>query len=151
MRQIYKAPLSDSGTVLHLSLFPARRQISAWRSISFVDKLTLFDQPGKQFVRDATVYIGDDGVEMGLAGAEGWLLVFCTGVQHPLGYRPGGAAGLCAALSLPDGNLHLRLRDAGAYGASRFVIGLAADVTILESDSLRAYIRDYQTTYIQKL
>jgi len=36
-------------------------------------------------------------------------------------------------------------------GAGRFVIGLAADVKILEGDALRKYILDYQKKYIQKL
>ena len=36
-------------------------------------------------------------------------------------------------------------------GAGRFVIGLAADVKILEGDALRGYILDYQKKYIQKL
>ena len=36
-------------------------------------------------------------------------------------------------------------------GAGRVVIGLAADVKILEGDALRKYILDYQKKYIQKL
>ena len=36
-------------------------------------------------------------------------------------------------------------------GAGRFVIGLAADVKIMEGDALRKYILDYQKKYIQKL
>ena len=36
-------------------------------------------------------------------------------------------------------------------GAGRFVIGLAANVKILEGDALRRYILDYQKKYIQKL
>ena len=36
-------------------------------------------------------------------------------------------------------------------GAGRFVIGLAANVKILEGDALRKYILDYQKKYIQKL
>ncbi len=36
-------------------------------------------------------------------------------------------------------------------GAGRFVIGLAADVKILEGDALKKYIQNYQKKYIQKL
>ena len=36
-------------------------------------------------------------------------------------------------------------------GAGRFVIGLAADVKIMEGDTLRKYILDYKKKYIQKL
>jgi hypothetical protein len=36
-------------------------------------------------------------------------------------------------------------------GAGRVVIGLAADVKILEGDALSKYILDYQKKYIQKL
>jgi predicted DNA-binding transcriptional regulator YafY len=33
----------------------------------------------------------------------------------------------------------------------RFVIGLAADIKILEGDALKKYIQTYQKKYIQKL
>jgi len=36
-------------------------------------------------------------------------------------------------------------------GAGRFVIGLAADIRIIEGDNLRNYILDYQKKHIQKL
>ena len=36
-------------------------------------------------------------------------------------------------------------------GAGRFVIGLAADVKILEGDALKKYIQNYQKKYISKL
>jgi predicted DNA-binding transcriptional regulator YafY len=36
-------------------------------------------------------------------------------------------------------------------GAGRFVIGLAADVKIVEGEALRKYILDYQNNYIRKL
>ena len=36
-------------------------------------------------------------------------------------------------------------------GAGRFVIGLAADVKILEGEALRKYVQDYQKKYIVKL
>lgn len=36
-------------------------------------------------------------------------------------------------------------------GASRFVIGLAADVKILEGAKLLAYIKNYDKKYVQKL
>lgn len=52
--------------------------------------------------------------------------------------------------------LNLRQSNSGTAihsleGAGRFVIGLAADVKILEGDALRKYILDYQKKYIQKL
>ena len=36
-------------------------------------------------------------------------------------------------------------------GAGRFVIGLAADIKIVEGEALQDYILDYQKRYIQKL
>lgn len=36
-------------------------------------------------------------------------------------------------------------------GAGRFVIGLAADVEILEGAKLLAYIKNYDKKYVQKL
>ena len=36
-------------------------------------------------------------------------------------------------------------------GAGRFVIGLAADVKIIEGDELKEYVKDYDQKYIQKL
>ena len=36
-------------------------------------------------------------------------------------------------------------------GAGRFVIGLAADVKILEGEILKMYIQNYQKKYISKL
>lgn len=36
-------------------------------------------------------------------------------------------------------------------GAGRFVLGLAADIKIIEGDKLRKYILDYQKKYIQKM
>ena len=36
-------------------------------------------------------------------------------------------------------------------GAGRFVIGLAADVKILEGERLLEYIQDYDKEFIQKL
>lgn len=36
-------------------------------------------------------------------------------------------------------------------GAGRFVIGLAADVKILEGAKLLAYIKNYDKKYVQKL
>jgi predicted DNA-binding transcriptional regulator YafY len=36
-------------------------------------------------------------------------------------------------------------------GAGRFVIGLAADVKILEGEQLREYVKEYDQKYIKKL
>jgi len=47
--------------------------------------------------------------------------------------------------------IELRTAIHSLEGAGRFVIGLAADVKILEGDALRKYILDYQKKYIQKL
>ena len=50
-----------------------------------------------------------------------------------------------------DGNWVLRTTINSVEGAGRFVIGLAADVKILEGDALKKYIQTYQKKYIQKL
>ena len=50
-----------------------------------------------------------------------------------------------------DGKWILRTVIHSLEGAGRFVIGLAADVKILEGEALRKYILDYQKKYIQKL
>ena len=54
-------------------------------------------------------------------------------------------------LSRENGRWILRTAIHSLEGAGRFVIGLAADVKILEGDALRGYILDYQKKYIQKL
>jgi len=36
-------------------------------------------------------------------------------------------------------------------GVGRFVLGLAADIKILEGDMLKLYVKEYQKRYIQKL
>ena len=54
-------------------------------------------------------------------------------------------------LSREDGKWILRTVIHSMEGAGRFVIGLAADVKILEGDALQGYILDYQKKYIQKL
>ena len=54
-------------------------------------------------------------------------------------------------LKREDGKWILRTVIHSLEGAGRFVIGLAADVKILEGDALRKYILDYQKKYIQKL
>lgn len=54
-------------------------------------------------------------------------------------------------LKRKDGKWVLRTAIHSLEGAGRFVIGLAADVKILEGDALRKYILDYQKKYIQKL
>lgn len=50
-----------------------------------------------------------------------------------------------------DGKWVLSTTIHSLEGAGRFVIGLAADVKILEGDSLREYIKKYNRRYIQKL
>lgn len=52
-------------------------------------------------------------------------------------------------LSREDGKWILRTVIHSLEGAGRFVIGLAADVKILEGDALRGYILDYQKKYFQ--
>lgn len=50
-----------------------------------------------------------------------------------------------------DGKWLLKTQLHSLQGAVRFVIGLAADVKIIEGESLRNYILDYQQRYIQSL
>ena len=50
-----------------------------------------------------------------------------------------------------DGKWILRTTIHSLEGAGRFVIGLAADIKILEGDALKKYIQNYQKKYIQKL
>ena len=54
-------------------------------------------------------------------------------------------------LKREDGKWILRTVIHSLEGAGRFVIGLAADVKILEGDALRGYILDYQKKYIEKM
>ena len=53
--------------------------------------------------------------------------------------------------SRENGRWILRTVIHSLESAGRFVIGLAADVKILEGEALRKYILDYQKKYIQKL
>ena len=50
-----------------------------------------------------------------------------------------------------EGKWILRTTIHSLEGAGRFVIGLAADIKILEGDALKKYIQNYQKKYIQKL
>ena len=54
-------------------------------------------------------------------------------------------------LKREDGKWILRTAIHSLEGAGRFVIGLAADIKILEGDALKKYIQNYQKKYIQKL
>lgn len=54
-------------------------------------------------------------------------------------------------LTRVDGKWILRTTIHSLEGAGRFVIGLAADIKILEGDALKKYIQNYQKKYIQKL
>lgn len=54
-------------------------------------------------------------------------------------------------LKREDGKWLLRTTIHSLEGAGRFVIGLAADIKILEGDALKKYIQNYQKKYIQKL
>ena len=54
-------------------------------------------------------------------------------------------------LKREEGKWILRTVIHSLEGAGRFVIGLAADVKILEGDALRKYILDYQKEFVQKL
>lgn len=54
-------------------------------------------------------------------------------------------------LKREGGKCVLRTTIHSLEGAGRFVIGLAADVKIVEGESLRKYILDYQKRYIDKL
>ena len=49
--------------------------------IKFVGETPLFNQLSKLFVSDTVVYIGDEGMEGGLVGTEGRLLVRSVSVQ----------------------------------------------------------------------
>ena len=50
-----------------------------------------------------------------------------------------------------DGKWILHTTIHSLEGAGRFVIGLAADIKILEGDALKKYIQNYQKKYISKL
>lgn len=50
-----------------------------------------------------------------------------------------------------DGKWLLRTTIHSLEGAGRFVIGLAADIKIVEGDKLRKYVLDYQKKHIAKL
>lgn len=54
-------------------------------------------------------------------------------------------------LKREDGNWVLRTTIHSVEGAGRFVIGLAADIKILEGKELQDYIKKYEKKYIQKL
>lgn len=54
-------------------------------------------------------------------------------------------------LKREDGKWILRTTIHSLEGAGRFVIGLAADIKILEGDALKKYIQNYQKKYISKL
>lgn len=54
-------------------------------------------------------------------------------------------------LKREDGNWVLRTTVHSVEGAGRFVIGLAADIKILEGKELLDYIKKYEKKYIQKL
>ena len=54
-------------------------------------------------------------------------------------------------LKREDGKWLLRTTIHSLEGAGRFVIGLAADIKILEGDALKKYIQNYQKKFIQKL
>ena len=54
-------------------------------------------------------------------------------------------------LKREDGNWVLRTTIHSVEGAGRFVIGLAADIKILEGKELLDYIKKYEKKYIQKL
>lgn len=54
-------------------------------------------------------------------------------------------------LKREDGKWFLKTTIHSLEGAGRFVIGLAADVKIIEGDKLRKYILDYQQKHITKL
>ena len=58
-----------------------RGSFSGYRVFFFIGEAPLFNQLRELFVRDAVVDIGDDGVEGGLVGAEGRLLVRRVGVE----------------------------------------------------------------------
>lgn len=54
-------------------------------------------------------------------------------------------------LKREDGKWFLKTTIHSLEGAGRFVIGLAADIKIIEGDMLRKYILDYQKKHIAKL
>lgn len=54
-------------------------------------------------------------------------------------------------LKREDGKWLLKTTIHSLEGAGRFVIGLAADIKIIEGDKLRKYILDYQKKHINKL
>lgn len=54
-------------------------------------------------------------------------------------------------LKREDGKWLLKTTIHSLEGAGRFVLGLAADIRIIEGDNLRNYILDYQKKHIQKL
>lgn len=54
-------------------------------------------------------------------------------------------------LKREDGKWFLKTTIHSLEGAGRFVIGLAADIKIIEGDKLRKYIMDYQKKHIAKL
>ena len=54
-------------------------------------------------------------------------------------------------LKREDGKWFLKTTIHSLEGAGRFVIGLAADIKIIEGDKLRKYILDYQKKHIVKL
>ncbi len=54
-------------------------------------------------------------------------------------------------LKRENGKWFLRTTIHSLEGAGRFVIGLAADIKIVEGEKLRKYILDYQKTHIAKL
>ena len=54
-------------------------------------------------------------------------------------------------LKREDGKWLLKTTSHSLEGAGRFVIGLAADIKIIEGDKLRKYIMDYQKKHIAKL
>jgi predicted DNA-binding transcriptional regulator YafY len=54
-------------------------------------------------------------------------------------------------LKREDGKWLLKTTIHSLEGAGRFVIGLAADIKIIEGDKLRKYIMDYQKKHIAKL
>ena len=54
-------------------------------------------------------------------------------------------------LKREEGKWFLRTTIHSLEGAGRFVIGLAADIKIVEGEKLREYILDYQKTHIAKL
>lgn len=58
-----------------------RGSFCGYRVFFFIGEAPLFNQLRELFVRDAVVDIGDDGVEGGLVGAEGRLLVRRVGVE----------------------------------------------------------------------